>query len=154
MKILVIYDSLFGNTEKIARAIAKAYPADTTDVKHISETYSEELHNYQLIIAGTPTHGGRPSEGMKKFLDTIPAGELKGIQVAAFDTGIPVKGQNAFLRLIIRFFGYAAKRLGDTLKQKGAYLLRCETFYVSGREGPLLDGETERAEYWASELLK
>jgi len=154
MKILVLYDSLYGNTEKIARSIAEVYTEQQVDLMHVKDFAISDLANVDILIAGSPTHGGRPSQGMKDFLNALPAGSLKNIKAAAFDTGIPVEVKKGFVRFVIRFFGYASKHIANALKKNGAAVLAAETFFVLDKEGPLKEGEIERSKQWARELLK
>ncbi len=154
MKILVVYDSLYGNTEKIARSIAEAYPEQQVSLMPVKDFSASDLTGVNLLIAGSPTHGGRPSQGMKDFLSGLPAGSLKNIQTAAFDTGIPVEVKKGFVRFVIRFFGYASKHIANALKKNGATVLAAETFFVLDKEGPLKEGEIKRSKQWAGELLK
>jgi len=154
MNILIVYDSLYGNTEKIAKQMAEALKAEQVKIVTAKDAKARYLFSVDLLIAGTPTHGGNPSQGMKDFLTQLPAGLLKNIKAAAFDTGIPVDGQKGFKRLVIKFIGYAAKRLGNALKKNGATVIAAETFFVLDKEGPLKEGELERSGQWAKELLK
>ncbi|MFA5051583.1 MAG: flavodoxin family protein [Patescibacteria group bacterium] len=151
MNKLIIYDSLFGNTKKVAEAIGEVLGPDAK-VEHINDAAPADLTSADLLVIGSPTHGGRPSQPMQKFLNTIGPGGLKNVRAAAFDTGNSPEGQGWFLRLVIKFFGYASDRLARTLKTKGANVIAAETFYVLGKEGPLKDGELERAKGWTKEL--
>jgi len=78
---------------------------------------------------------------------------LQDIRAGAFDTGIPKQGQGTFLKLVINVLGYAAKHIAGALKKKGARVVRTETFYVLGKEGPVQEGEIERATNWVKSLL-
>lgn len=142
MKTLVIYDSVYGNTEQIAEAIGKAINAD---VSHINKVNVLDMKTYDLIILGSPTHGGRPSPAIRNFLDKAPNSSFKDKKVAAFGTRLQTK--------LVRIFGYAANRIGDRLKKKGGTLLvPPEGFYVNGTKGPVKDGELQRAESWAKRI--
>lgn len=154
MKILIVYDSLYGNTEKIARSISEVYSEQQVRLMPVKDVSASDLTAVNLFIAGSPTHGGRPSQGVKDFLNGLPAGSLKNIQAAAFDTGIPVEVKKGFVRFIIRFFGYASKHIAKVLKKNGAAVLAAETFFVLDKEGPLKEGEIERSKKWAGDLLK
>jgi len=149
-KALVVYDSLFGNTKKIAEAIeeglSKIYDSKLMSVKDVRLTDIEDL---QILIIGSPTHGGRYSEPVKAFFETLPDKSLEGIKASSFDTSIPVDDKGWFIRMLIRTFGYAAPRISKELSKKGASIMGSETFWVLDREGPLKDGETERARSWA-----
>ena len=156
MKSLVVYDSVFGNTEKVARAIGDSL--ETTgdvEVKKAISVPTSELKNYDFIIVGSPTHGGRASQDMKKFLNDIPKDGLVGIKVAAFDTRTEVKNSGIGLRMITGVLGYAAGRIAKFLKKKGGrQILEPEGFLVNGREGPLIEGELERARNWTEGITQ
>ena len=146
MKILVVYDSLHGNTEKIARAIGAALAGEVT-VLPVGEANPPELKSFDLLFVGSPTHGGRPSPAMREFLDKVQKPALEGTNVAAFDTRLSTRW--------VGIFGYAAGRIAKSLKEKGGNLLLSpEAFYVEGTEGPLKEGELERAAAWAREIVE
>jgi flavodoxin I len=150
MKTLVIYDSVFGNTEKIAQAMGAALGVETL---RVSAVKLEDLAGVTLLIAGSPTRGFRPTPLMTAFLASIPAGSLKGVTVTAFDTRVPMDGKNipGFLRVMVKLFGYAAEKLAKTLQQKGGTLTQSPAgFMVLDSEGPLKEGELERAAAWAT----
>jgi flavodoxin I len=148
MKALIVYDSVYGNTEKIARAIAEAItPSNEVKVLRAGEANPSELASVNLLIVGSPTHAGRPIPAVQDFLNKVPELSLKGINVAAFDTRTPTK--------LARVFGYAAGRIADNLKRKGGTLIASpEGFFVTGSKGPLKEGELERAAGWAKGILE
>ena len=153
MKTIVLYDSVFGNTEKIAQAIGAALPAAAAVVR-VTEAGEDTLAGVNLLIVGSPTRAFRPSEGMQNFLKRLPAGGLKGVKVAAFDTRMDVKEvNNKILTVMVSIFGYAAKPIADGLvKRGGELILPPEGFIVKGGEGPLKEGELERAGAWAKKI--
>jgi flavodoxin len=155
MKALIVYDSFFGNTEKIAQAIGNALgsPPDV-EVIRVSEVKPEQLSGLHWLIVGSPTRGFRPSPLTQSFLAGIPAGALRGVKVAAFDTRIPAERIPRLLRGFIRRAGYADKPIAAALGRKGGELaLASEGFFVKDSEGPLVEGELERAAEWARKLL-
>ncbi len=152
MKVLVVYDSQFGNTEKVARAIGEAFESpDEVEVKRISEVNPKSLAGYDLLIVGSPTQRLRPTEAAGKWLKQIPANGLKGLPVAAFDTRLTDEEieKVRILKFVVGIWGYAADPIAKELKKKGGTLsVPPEGFYVTGTEGPLVDGELERARAW------
>jgi flavodoxin len=145
MKALIVYDSVYGNTEKIAKAIGGAI-AGEVKVLYISEVNPAELKPFGLLIVGSPTQGGRPTPAIQDFLTNIPESAIKGIYVAAFDT--------RFSTRLVGIFGYAAGKIAESLKTKGGILIVSpEGFFVKGKEGPLKDGEEERAAEWAKRII-
>jgi len=155
MKILVVYDSLFGNTKRVAEVVADAL-GRTQKVRLIatSEAKIEDLGKADLLVVGSPTQGGRAKKEMQKFLGKIPDGGLGGVKVAAFDTRILDKEQKAAVRLLMRTIGYAAPKIVKVLEKKGGKaVVSPEGFIVEGKEGPLAKGEVERARNWAEDMI-
>lgn len=154
MKILIVYDSIYGNTEKIAQAIQETIiKLHEVHIKKAKNATLEDLRGIDFLIVGSPTHGGRASRNTKRFLCRIANGSLTKVKAAAFDTGIPVEGQNCFIRFVIRFFGYASGNIAKMLVKKDAKIISTETFFVLGKEGPLAEGEIKRAGKWAEQIL-
>jgi len=146
MRVLIVYDSVYKNTEKIAKAIGGAITGEVK-VLRVDEANPSELKTIDLFIIGSPTQGGRPTPAIRDFLNKVPEPSLKGIKVAAFDTRIPTK--------LVGVFGYAAGRIADNLKGKGGTLVASpEGFFVKGTKGPLREGELERAADWAKGILE
>ena len=154
MKILVVYDSYFGNTEKVAQAIGESI-GDEVPVKRPDAVKLEELSEQDLLVVGSPTRAFRPSDSINEFLENIPSGELKGVKVAAFDTRIDPKDVgNPILSIMARLFGYAAKPIANKLVRKGGELVGEPLgIFVLDSEGPLREGELERSASWAEGLL-
>ena len=155
MKALVVYDTRFGNTQKIAEAIGGAIEGDVK-VVHVTEANASALDSLDLLVVGSPTQGASHTPVVQNFLDKIPEGALKNINVAAFDTRYSTKSGGIGTRLIAAMakgFGFAAPRIADILKEKGGNLLaEPEGFIVNGTRGPLKHGEIERATTWAKKL--
>jgi flavodoxin len=146
MKTLVVYDSRYGNTKAIAQAIGDALPGEA-EVLHVREAEASSPEAYDLLVAGAPTHGAKPSPDMQGFLDEIQSLALEGIKVAGFDTRMTKR--------LITMFGTAAPKIVKALQKKGGTLVgKPEGFYVTGGEGPLRDGELERAAAWAQGLVE
>jgi flavodoxin len=156
MKCLVIYDSIFGNTEKVARAIGNALESiSEVEIVSVNSVNSIDTQNLDLLIVGSPTRGFRPTKPVTMMLRQFPGSGLKNIKVAAFDTRVRITDVNsAFLTFMVNLFGYAAQPIANGLKSKGGNLVaHPEGFYVEDREGPLFIGELDRAQTWAKQLL-
>jgi len=156
MKSLVIYDSVFGNTEKVAQAVGKALgTAKTSTAARVTEIEANQLEGLDVLIVASPTRGFRPTEDITKFLKGLPAGALKGVKVSAFDTRInPETIKSGVFRFIVKKGGYADKAIAKLLQEKGGELaVPTEGFFVIESEGPLAEGELERAVEWAK-LIK
>jgi flavodoxin len=148
MKAVVVYDSVYGNTEIIARAIGDAI-AGEVEVVRVGQVQPGELQDSDLLVFGSPTHGAMPTEAAQALLSRIGAPAREGARAATFDTRLTW----GFLE---RWGGFAAPKMADTLVQKG-WTLAGEPggFFVKGlRKGPLKEGEAERAAAWAKALVE
>jgi flavodoxin len=155
---LVVYDSFFGNTERIARSIGNALGRpENVGILRVVDVKPEQLAGLKLLIVGSPTRAFSPSSAIKKFLRSIPKKGLKDVKVAAFDTRMTEEEIDSavfILRILVNIFGYAAKPISDRLKKKGGELIASpEGFFVHGTEGPLKEGELERASNWAKQII-
>ncbi len=170
MNALVIYESIFGNTEEIAEAIAKGLLGRfNVEVAEISHPHIE-LEKADLLVFGGPTHvlsmskestrtdarrkaearGIDPvsrEDGLRELLERLPKDQSEGHPwplVATFDTSI----KKRWIPL-----GSAAKSAAKQLKKSGFQtVIDAEQFRVAGTEGPLQAGELERAEEWGKQL--
>jgi flavodoxin len=156
---MIVYDSVHGNTEQVAHTVAEGVgqalgsPEDV-EVRRVNEVDPGQLPDLDILIVGAPTHALQPSPAAKTFLKSIPSGALKGVRVAGFDTRLDVEETGpGILIFVTRIFGYAAKPIADRLRRKGGTLaLPPEGFIVEDAEGPLREGELERAADWARSI--
>lgn len=158
MKAVIVYDTAFGNTEKVALAIAQALgQGEAVNVLKAGNAQPEDLSHADLLIVGSPTQKFRPLPSISTLLQSIAPNGLQNVQVAAFDTRISPEevAKVGILALLVKLFGYAAEAIGKKLSTKGGTLLvPPQGFYVQGTQGPLLEGEVERAAAWAKEIAE
>jgi len=134
--------------EAIAHAIDKVLGLEG-QVRVISsdQLTAFDVQDADLMVMGSPTHRMNLPEAVRPVFETLPKRILRGKCVAAFDTSYKM---NAFLS---RFT--AAKKLTQKLRKLGGKrVVPPETFHVVEREGPLYEGEIERASAWAASLLE
>ena len=160
MRAVVVYESLWGNTAAVARAVAEGLGPGALA---LSTAAADEaaLAGVDLIVAGAPVLGFKLSSEkmraairanpgkapappdlshppLRAWLDALPAGHGRS---AAFDT--QVKGP----------FGKGAPEIAESLEQAGyRRLAEPVGFVVKGRYGPLREGELERARRWGADL--
>lgn len=147
MKTLVLYETEYGNTEKLARAIAEALSVHgETRALAVAEADALDAEGPDLLAVGAPTQRHGLPTPVKDLLEGIPEGTLNGVRALAFDT----RYHNP--RWIT---GSAAKGIGKLLGGRlGCYLLAPpESFFVTGEEGMLEPGEEDRARVWALRSL-
>jgi hypothetical protein len=176
MDVVVVYESLFGNTRLVAEAIADgiraADPAVRVSVTRTDATKLGEVDDACLLVVGGPTHmrrmtsprsrqqglqaarkandqqsreaqPGAAGPGLREWLRALPPARL-GTMAAAFDT-----------RLEYRLAGGAARSASRRLRRRGFGLAgQPEGFIVTGSQGPLRQGELDRAREWGAALAQ
>lgn len=163
MRALVVFESMFGNTRDVVRAVADGVssrlPVDTVEVGTAPEQLGDDV---ALLVVGGPTHAfglSRASTradaarqatepvvstvvGIREWLDGVDAGS-RTVAAAAFDTRVAKP----------RLPGSAAKGAARRLRRRGFSIVAPATsFFVDGTKGPLLDGELDRARAWGAHL--
>jgi hypothetical protein len=169
LRIAVIYESIYGNTGAIAGAIADGLRehGDVT-LEPVDDGVSADV---DLLVVGAPTHAhglptrmtrraieaaaeeaekkGQPLEGgptpaMRSFLERLT--KVGGTTAACFDTRFD---KSPLLT------GSAAKTIAKKLERLGYELVGPpESFFVTDSEGPLKEGELERARAWGASLVR
>jgi NAD(P)H dehydrogenase (quinone) len=105
-KVLVVYDSRSGNTEKMAFAVAEGVKAKKAEaiVKKVEETSVEDLVDHDAIIMGSPTYYGQMSGKLKELVDKSVEvyGKLEGKVGGAFTSsgGTATGAETALLSIL------------------------------------------------------
>ena len=163
LRALVVYESMFGNTEQVARQVAGGLAAyGEVEVREVSEAPSMPDELLDLVVLGGPTHAfsmsrestrqdarrqgathGEVYAGLREWLDGIPPGAHHPM-VATFDTRVTK------VRLIP---GSAARKAAKVAGRLG-YLVTGppESFFVEDTDGPLAPGELDRARAWGEQI--
>lgn len=154
MKILIIYDSLHGNTQDIAKAIYEGLQTLEKRILPVEKATTQDLKDIQLLIVGSPTHGGTAKPLLLEFLKRIPNESLNGVKIATFDTRFLESKQKTALKILMKVIGYAAPKIAKKLESKGGVLVdKPQGYFVKEEKGPLLPDELVRAKKWSTEIL-
>jgi len=163
MKALVVFESMFGNTEQVAHAIADGL-AELMEVtlREVTENPPVPPGLYDVILVGGPTHaftmstprsrvdawrrGGRMGvlkTGIREWLEALPTSSQKCV-TATFDTRVTK---------VRRLPGSAARAATRRLRKHGGEpLVRPRSFYVLREAGPLAPGELDEARGWGRSI--
>lgn len=147
MNALVVYDSYFINTLKIAEVVAESLESqgNTVRLERIYQLDFSNLEGIDLIVVGAPTHNRSMPRPVKSVLKRLPKDTLVNIKTATFDTRY---------KMSPRMSGSAAVDIEKMLKKLGGEIQAPpESFFVEDRRGPLFEGELERAKLWAASLV-
>lgn len=164
MDVVVVFESMLGNTGEVAHAVAdgigEEVPSAAVTVGRADEVAPDRAARADLLIVGGPTHAfsmptpqsrsgaekefriDPPETGVREWLAALPP--LDGTRVAAFDT-----------RVRFPLPGHAAPAISRQLRHHGGRPVgEPRGFLVLGKEGPLADGELDRARAWGAELAR
>ena len=142
MNALVVYHTVHGNTEQVARAIAEALGGSgDVVVKSMADAGPDDLRAADLVVAGSPTHAWSMSKPAKEFFQRLGAERYQG-KAAAFDT-----------KFEPRLAGSAAGKIARALRRLGFEPVgEPQHFFVTGMQGPLKEGELDRAREFGAQL--
>lgn len=162
MTTLVVHESMFGNTRTVAEAIAAALPDPVLTVD-VGDAPNPLPGHVDLLVVGGPTHAFSMSRastrvdaiaqgasaddatrGIREWLGALPP--TPHVTVATFDTRV------AKVRHLPGSAARSASR--RVAKRRIGHVVATESFWVDGVDGPLLDGEVERASEWARTLVR
>ena len=146
MNTLVIYESQFGNTERIAQAITQVFAQHgVARLEPIEKAGPSTIEGLDLLVLGSPTQYHEATPDMMAWMDQLPPGTLDGLAMAVFDTRY---------HMPTLLTGSAAKMVARAVVDCGGRLIVSpESFFVTERYGPLEAGEVERAAAWAGKLV-
>lgn len=167
MKTLIVFESMFGNTEILARDVAHGLASAgaevaVADVRHVRP---DDLRNCDLLVVGAPTHalslsrettrqdavrqGADPSNadlGAREWLAGIAA-------LVAADHRPTVSVFDTRVEKVRHLPGSAARRAAKLLRGQGFEVMdRPTSFYVEDVKGPVSLGERARARAWGEQL--
>lgn len=160
MNAIVVYESMWGNTEAVASAVAEGLGQGVAALE-VSDAPGALPDDVDLLVVGGPTHAfsmTRPStrqeavkqgagtthadRGIREWLDALPRSDR--LSVATFDTRVAK---------VRHLPGSAARKAAKEVRRRHlGHLVDTESFYVEDSPGPLLDGELDRAREWGDRL--
>jgi len=147
VKALVVYYSMFGNTEKVAKALGEGLRSSGAedDIVRVDAVKTEDLGNIDLLCVGSPVQAWNVAKPVQEFLERLKNVKgLEGKKAFAFDTKIKS-----------RLAGTAGGKIEKKLKDVGFTIVKpAESAVVRGREGPLEEGSEERFKQLGAELTK
>ncbi len=137
VKVIICYDSKYGNTKIAAEKILEGLKEVETSIKYVKEVDVTNLIDFDTIVLGAPNHMGRPSQTMKKFINKLAKLDLQIKNVAIFGT---YAGK-------VRTVDRAVKKLQKMVIKKLPNLnqvLPTLSIRVKGIRGPIVEGALEK----------
>ena len=152
MKGIVIYDTSYGNTKKIAETVAETLKESGIEVNlfYVKDVKKLSAKDYSFLIIGSPTKFGTMSLTVRFFLGKVKSEEWINKSFATFDTENP---ENVERSRIEKKEWSAAEKIAEKLREKKMkQLLPVLKALVLGQKGPLVKGEVERTKDYAKQL--
>ena len=152
MKGIVVYDTSYGNTKKIAETLAESLKESGVEVDlfYVKDVKKLSTKDYDFLVFGSPTKFGTMSFTFKRFLGKVKSNEWADKPFAAFDTENPENIEKS--RLENKEWS-AAEKIALKLKEKQmTQAMPVLKALVIGQKGPLVEGEVERTKEYAREL--
>src|SRR5512136_1106509 len=153
MKGIVVYDTSYGNTKKIAETLAETLkePGIEVDLFYVKDVKKLNGEDYDFLVLGSPTKFGTMSFTIKFFLGRVKSEEWANKSFAAFDTENPENVEQARIQ---KKEWSAAEKIAEKLREKKMnQLLPVLKALVLGQKGPLVEGEIDRTKDYARELV-
>ena len=147
VKIIVIYESKYGNTKCAAELIiegANEIDGIEATLKELKEVDLKTIPNYDAIIIGSPNHMGGPTRGIKSFIDKLGELQLEGKMFAVFDTYMGKDFEKAVKKMekqINKRFP-RLKQIADGLSIK-----------VQGMKGPIVESELPKCKEFGKNIV-
>lgn len=167
VKAVIVFESMFGNTEELARAVAEGLTSAGAEValREVGHDVPQDFAGCDLLVLAAPTHAlslSRPesrSDAVSRGADRARAATgMREWLAADEETFGPASSRPAVVVFDSRLEkarhwpGSAAKRMAKTLKRQGFTVLDRTSFYVVQMDGPIASGERERARAWGQHL--
>ena len=169
MRVLIVYESMYGNTRTVAERIGAGLGPDLdVDVVPVADATAERVAGADLLVVGGPTHvhglswprtrraaveaaakdpaldalPGADGRGLREWLAHLPS-PTTGAAAAAFDTRIDAPAA---------FTGRASRALGRRLRRRGWALGAPPQSFLVDKKNRLLADQPARAEAWGASL--
>ncbi len=148
MKVLIAYDTKYGNTKKVAELIAEGIntvEGNEVVINHVSDIDTSRDETYDLFLIGSPNHMGSHTSKVKKFIKNLSKAPLKGNSFAVFDTYL---GKD---------FEKAIKKMENQISKSMPNLNKASpglSITVSGMKGPILEEDLPKCKEFGIKLAK
>jgi menaquinone-dependent protoporphyrinogen IX oxidase len=145
-KVIVVYESRYGNTKLVAETIAEGMrevEGIETDVSEVTQVDLTKVPDYDAILVGSPNHVGRPTGGVSRFMGKLSKLPLEGKLFAAFDTYIGKDSEKATKKLEKSI---SDKVPGSKLAAPGL------SIRVDGIKGPISEGELPKCKDFGKKI--
>ncbi|MFX0060447.1 MAG: flavodoxin family protein [Candidatus Heimdallarchaeota archaeon] len=147
MKVLIVFGTKYGNTQKVGELIAEGIrtgEGNEVEVKNVKDVDLSKEDSYDLILIGSPNHMGAHIESVKKFIKKFSNAPLKANSFAVFDTYVT----KDFEKAVKKMEKQINKVMPDLKKASSGLSIK-----VGGMKGPILEKEIPKCKEFGIKLL-
>jgi flavodoxin len=151
VKVLIVYYTKYGNTEKVAKLIAEginSIEGNEVIVKNVKDIKLKEEVSYELLLIGSPNHFGRHVGSVKKFINKLPKSQLKVNAYAVFDTYITADFEKAVKKMEEQI----SEVMPDLKKASSGLSIKVEGTGPS--KGPIVDEDLPKCKEFGINLVQ
>ena len=148
MKVLILYDTKYGNTKKVAELISEGLntvEGNAITIENVKEVNLDREETYDLILIGSPNHIGSHTKNIKKFIKNLPNASLKGKSFAVFDTYIGKDFEKAVRKM--------EKQISEVMPNLDKVSPGL-SIKVGGMKGPIVDEDLPKCKEFGIKLTK
>ncbi|MFX1498026.1 MAG: flavodoxin family protein [Promethearchaeota archaeon] len=151
MKVLIVYYSKYGNTEKVAKLIAEGITSTNSHeviIENVKDVKLKKEASYDLILMGSPVHFGKHVGAIKKFIDKLPKSQLKAKTYAVFDTYIKTDFESGVKKMEKQI----SEVMPDLTKASSGLSIKVEGTGTS--KGPIVNEELPKCKEFGIKLAQ
>ena len=158
MKVLIVYDTKYGNTEKVAKLIAEGITSTDGNealVNNVKDVNLKKDNSYNLILIGSPIHFGKHVGSVKKFINKLPKSQVKVNAYALFDTYMGDESETAeegicsYKRMLEKMEKQINEVMPDLKKVSPGLSIK-----VDGMKGPIANEDLPKCQDFGIKLIQ
>ncbi|MFX1260005.1 MAG: flavodoxin family protein [Promethearchaeota archaeon] len=158
MKVLIVYYTKYGNTEKVAKLIAEGIKSiDSNEViaSNVKDVNLKKEESYDLILIGSPVHFGKHVGSVKKFINKLPKTKLKVNAYAVFNTYMgdesetTEEGVCSYTRMLDKIEEQISEKLPNIIKVSPGLSIK-----VEGMKGPITNEDLPKCKDFGIRLIQ
>ncbi|MFX1593865.1 MAG: flavodoxin family protein [Promethearchaeota archaeon] len=158
MKVLIVYDTKYGNTEKVAKLIAEGINSNNGNeviVNNVKDVNLKKEASYDLILIGSPVHFGKHVGSVKKFINKLPKSQLKVNTYSIFNTYMgedpetTEEGICYYKKMLDKMDKQINEMMSNLTKLSSPLSIK-----VAGMKGPILNEELPKCKDFGMKIVQ
>jgi len=158
VKVLIVYYTKYGNTEKVAKLIGEGISSKEGNevvVKNVKDVNLKKDDSYDLILIGSPVHFGKHVGSVKKFINKLPKSQLRLKAYSVFDTYMNGDSETAeegvcsYTKMLDKIENQINEKMPDLKKLYPGLSIK-----VDGMKGPITNEDLPKCKDFGIKLVQ